>query len=164
MTLQSVIDRIRRFHRNCCITDSYEENNCGLNLGGLDRTALIAIHGTRYQAERDHRHFIRGRLCDRVIFGRADEEFLCAVELKGGRSADVSIAIDQIQGGLNLADSLLAGTEIKWWRALLAYSGSIPRQESAVLGRKTVVYKGRKRNVRRINCGSRLLDYLNRPQ
>lgn len=164
MTLESTIERIRNSHRDCCITDSFEENNCGLNISGLDGTSLTTIHGSYYQTQNDRRHHHRGRLCDRVIFGRTDEDFICAVEFKGGHSADVSVAVDQIQGGLTLADALLAGREIAWWRAFLVYSGSVPKQESAVLGRKTVTYKGRKRNVRRIDCGSRLLDYLNRPQ
>lgn len=164
MTLDSSFARIRNQHQSCCITDTYEENNCGLNVTGLNRDALTAIHGTNYQARNDREHTYRGRLCDRVIFGRADENFLCAVEFKGGQSADVSVAIDQIQGGLNLADSLMSGREIMWWRAFLVYSGSMPKPERALLGRKKVGYKGRKRNVRRIDCGSRLLDNLNKPQ
>jgi len=164
MTLDVAISTIRNTHKDCCLTDSYEENNCGLNVSGVDGNSLTTIHGSKYQAQGDRRHPNRGRLCDRVIFGRTDEDFLCAAEFKGGQSADVSVAIDQIQGGLDLADSLLTGREIGWWPAFLIYSGSMPKQESAVLGRKKVAYKGRKRNVRRLDCGSRLLDYLNRSQ
>ena len=164
MTLAYAITRIRNTHQDCCLTDSYEENNCGLNLIGLDSTSLTTIHGSQYQAQRDSRHSVRGRLCDRVIFGRTDEDFLCVAEFKGGQSADMSVAIDQIQGGLDLADMLLSGREIEWWRAFIVYRGSMPKQESAVLGKKKVTYKGRKRNARRIDCGSRLLDHLNKPQ
>ena len=99
-----------------------------------------------------------------MIFGRTDEDFLCVAEFKGGQSADMSVAIDQIQGGLDLADMLLSGREIEWWRAFIVYRGSMPKQESAVLGKKKVTYKGRKRNACRIDCGSRLLDHLNKPQ
>lgn len=164
MTLAYAINRIRNTHQDCCLTDSYDENNCGLNLTGLDSASLTTIHGSQYQAQRDRRHPIGGRLCDRVIFGRTDEDFLCVTEFKGGQSADMSVAIDQIQGGLDLADFLLSGREIAWWRAFIVYRGSMPKQESAVLGKKKVAYKGRKRNARRIDCGSRLLDHLNKPQ
>ena len=164
MTLDAAINRIRSDHQDCCLTDSYEENNCGLNFSGLDTSSLTTIHGSKYQAQEDRHHTNRGRLCDRVIFGKGDEYFLCAAEFKGGLSADISVAIDQVQGGLVLADSLLTGREISWWRAFIVYSGSMPKQESAVLGKKKVSYKGRKRNVRRIDCGSRLLDHLNKPQ
>ena len=87
---------------------------------------------------------------------------MCAVELKGGQSADMSVAIGQIQGGLNLADSLLQTQALEEWYPLLLYSGSMPRKERDVLQRKLVTYRGGRVRVDRINCGSDLLDYLNR--
>ncbi len=85
MTLASAIDRIGARDKDCCLTDSYEENNCGLDLRGLARASLTTIHGTKYQTSPNH--FWRGKLCDRVIFGRtSNEHFLCAVELKAGEA------------------------------------------------------------------------------
>lgn len=158
MTQESAVSRIHREHRDCCLTDSYEENHCRLNISGSIGSSLTTIHGSDYQAS----HNWPGRLCDRIIFGAFRGNFLCAVELKGGHSADMSVAIDQIQGGLNLADSLLQTQALEEWYPLLLYSGSMPRRERDVLQRKLVTYRGKRVRVDRMDCGSSLLDYLNR--
>ena len=158
MTLDPAINRVLREHQSCCITDSYEENRCGLDVRGLERSNLIALHGTNYQSN----HRWQGRLCDRIIMGSLDENFVCAVEFKGGRSADIATAIDQIQGGLNLAVDLQLGSWATKWHPILVYSGSVPRDELTVLQRKQVTYRNQKRLVRRLDCGSSLLNYLNK--
>ena len=158
MTLDTTIGIIRNDHFSCCLTDSYQENRCRLDISGLNASSLTTIHGTQYQSN----HPWQGRLCDRVIFGRLDDHFVCAVELKGGRSADVSVAIEQIQGGLNLAAFLMQSQLPDKCYALLLYSGSMPRRERNVFLKRTVQYRGRSERVDRLNCGSRFLDYLNR--
>ncbi len=160
MTLESAISNIRREHRNCCLTDSYQENRCRLDITGLDRSSVTTIDGTNYQSN----HKWQGRLCDRIIFGRLGELFVCAVELKGGRSTDVSVAIEQIQGGVNLATLLLQSLLPEKCYPLLLYSGSMPKRERDVFLKTTISYRGKKMRVDRIDCGSSLLDYLNRQQ
>ena len=158
MTQESLLEGVRQEHSRCCITDSYEENRCGLDMRGLDRSELVTLHGTRYQSS----HRWQGRLCDRIIFGRVNGNFVCAVEFKGGRSADISTAIDQIQGGLNLAVELRLGQWATNWLPLLVYSGSVPRDEVTVIRTKQVSFRNQRRLVRRVDCGSSLLSYLNR--
>ena len=158
MTQEPAISRIRSEHRDCCLTDSYEEHRCRLNVPETISSSLTTIHGTDYQSS----HNWQGRLCDRIIFGTFDGNFVCAVELKGGQSADMSVAIEQIQGGLNLAGSLLQTHSSERWYPLLLYSGSMPRKERDVLQRKLVTYKGNRVRVDRIDCGSSLLNYLNK--
>ena len=157
MTQESRLEGVRQEHSHCCITDSYEENRCGLDMRGIERSELVTLHGTQYQLN----HRWQGRLCDRIIFGRIDEIFVCAVEFKGGRSADISTAIDQIQGGLNLAVELRLGQWATDWHPLLVYSGSVPRDEVTVIRTKQVSFRNQRRLVRRIECSSSLLSYLN---
>ena len=158
MTLEPAIARIRSEHRDCCLTDSYQENRCRLITTGLYHSSLTTIHGSNYQVN----HRWQGRLCDRIIFGIADKVFVCAVELKGGQSADISVAIEQIQGGLNLARVLLQTHLPENCYPLLLYSGGMPRGEKDVFLKRTISYRGKKKLVDRIDCGSRLLDYLNK--
>ena len=158
MTQESPLEAVRQAHSHCCITDSYEENRCGLDMRGLDSSRLVTLHGTRYQSN----HCWHGRLCDRVIFGRVNEYFVCAVEFKGGRSADISAAIDQIQGGLNLAAELRLGQWATDWHPLLVYSGGVPMDEVTVIRTRQVSFRNQRRLVRRVDCGSSLLAYLNR--
>lgn len=156
MNPESTPAEIRNSHQDCCVTNSYDENGCRLNMEGLAASAVVTLHGSNYQSK----HIWQGRLCDRIIFGRLDLNFVCAAELKAGQSADVSTAIEQIQGGLNLANSLLPGGWAAKWHPLFVYSGSMPKPEVNVLQKKQVSFGGRKALVSRINCGSRLRDNL----
>ena len=160
MTQESLLEGVRQEHSHCCITDSYEENRCGLDMRGLARSELVTLHGTQYQSN----HRWQGRLCDRIIFGRMDGYFVCAVEFKGGRSVDISAAIGQIQGGLNLAVELRLGLWATNWLPLLVYSGGMPRDEVTVFRNRQVFFRNQRRLVRRIDCGSNLLNYLNPQQ
>lgn len=157
MTLASVIADIRNRHSNCCITNSYEDEGCRIDISELPRSSLTTLHGSNYQSN----HQWQGRLCDRIIIGQSNGSFVCAVELKGGRNIIMSDAINQIQRGLDLAASLLQNSSPEKWYPLLAYSGSMTRRERNMLRRIKVTYRGGKALVDRINCGARLLDYLN---
>ena len=157
MTLASNIAHIRRAHQNCCLTDSYEDEGCGLDVRGLE-SHITTIHGSNYQAN----HRWQGRLCDRIIIGESGDGFVCAVEFKGGNSIDMSVAIEQIQRGLELATSMLPGQQPEKWYPLLLYSGHNGKREQKMLMRNKVTYKGKKERVDRLNCGASLLNYLER--
>lgn len=158
MTLAAVVARVRSEHDNCCITDSYVDEGCRLDIRGFPGPSLTAIDGTRYQGT----HKWEGRLCDRIIISQSDGNFVCAAELKGGNGIHMSGAIDQIQRGLDLAGSLLQTRSPGNWYPLLVYSGSMSGRERDLLRNKRVTYRGRKSRVDRIDCGSRLRDYINR--
>ena len=156
MTLESVISNIRDDHRDCCITGSYEDEGCRLDTNGLTLSLLAAFHGGNYQLN----HAWTGRLCDRVIIGQSHGGFVCAVEFKGGNNIIMSVAIEQIQGGLDLAAFLLPTRSPEKWYPLLVYSGSMSGRERDLLRNKKVSYRGNKARVDRIDCGSSLLNYL----
>ncbi len=158
MTLASIVAGIRNTHQDCCMTDRYEDEGCVLDMRGLQPNSLTGINGSNYQSN----HRWQGRLCDRIIIGQSHGSFVCAVELKGGRNITMSDAIKQIQGGLDLAASLLQVRSPDKWYPLLAYSGSMTKRESTMLRRIKVSYRGGKALVDRIACGSTLLAYLNR--
>ena len=160
MTLESAISNIRRDHRDCCLTDSYGENQCRLDVRELTGASLTTLHGSNYQRN----HARQGQLCDRIIFGQHNGNFVCAVELKGDSGIHMSDAIDQIQGGLDLAASLLPPRVAEKWYPLLLYSGSMSGRERNLIRNKTVSYRGKNVRVDRIDCGSSLLNYLNRQQ
>ena len=152
MILASTIISIRNEHLDCCITETYEDEGCRLDVSGLSRPSLTTIDGSDYQAN----HPWEGRLCDRIIVGQSNGNFVCAVELKGGRNILMSEAIDQIQRGLDLADSLLQALAPKNWYPLLAYSGSMSGRERDLLRNKRVRFRGGTARVDRIDCGASL--------
>ena len=161
MTLASVTTGIRESHLNCCIDQSvnhFEDEGCRLDIGGIQRSSLTALNGTSYQSN----HPWDGRLCDRIIIGQSNGSFVCAVELKGGTSIDMSVAINQIQRGLDLLASLLQNASPQNWYPLLVYSGRMSKTDKNLHRTKKVSYRGRKSTVDRIDDRYRLLNYLNR--
>lgn len=159
MTSKGTFENIRTQHRGCCITKSYQERGCKVDVPGVHKTSMVAIHGSKYQ----EKHRIGGKLCDRLIFGQIDKAFICSIELKGGKALKVNDAIQQIQAGLELADQLLSDRSEWNWYPLLVYSGRMHSAGLKLLHRKNVSFRGRKRTVQRVDCGLKLLDYLSKP-
>ena len=158
MSTRRIIDDLRIKHCSCCLTNSYQDHGCKIDVQGLDRSKLVTIHGDKHQEQ----HGITGKLCDRLILGEGDDKFVCSVELKGGNNVKVSDAILQIQGGLDLAKTLLNSRPDWSWYALLAYSGSMSGKGKQLLRAKPVSFGGKKRLVDRVDCGFSLLSYLSR--
>ena len=160
MAFSRLADSIRDTYSDCCLTDSYVDQNCRIDTSGLDEPNLTTIHGD--QNQRCPNHGVVTRLCDRLIFGRLNNDFICAAELKGGRNPEVPKAISQIQGGLNLARSILGNRTVEQWYPLLFFRGRMKGNDLRTLQTRTVSYGGKRKLIDRIDCGSRLLDYLNR--
>ena len=160
MAHSQLAESIRSSYGNCCLTDSYIDHNCRIDVSGLESSELATVHGDQNQQCPDHKR--PDRLCDRLIFGRLNADFLCAAELKGGRNPEVPKAIRQIQGGLDLARSILGGRTIEKWYPLLFFSGKMKGNDLRAIQTRTVSYGGKKRLIDRLDCGASLLAYLNR--
>ena len=160
MAYSQMAESVRGTYSDCCLTDLYAEPNCRIDVSGMGDSELATIHGDLNQQCRNHR--VATRLCDRLIFGRRNGDFICAAELKGGRNPEVSKAIDQIQGGLELARSILGSRTIEKWYPLLFCGRSVRSSALRTLQTRTVSYGGKRKLVDRIDCGSSLLNYLNR--
>ena len=160
MAYSQMAESIREAYGNCCLTDSYVEPNCRIDVSGLENSQLATVHGDLNQRCRDHGR--PTRLCDRLLFGHLDEDFICAAELKGGKNPEVPKAIRQIQGGLDLARSILGNRTIERWYPLLFFRGKMKGNDLRALQTRTVSYGGKKKLLDRIDCGSSLLNYLNR--
>ncbi len=153
-------DSIRSEYGPCCLDDTYAEAGCRIDVSGFDASALTTVHGDRNQ--KCPRHGVSGGLCDRLIFGRLSEDFICAAEIKGGKNPEAPKAIRQIQGGLDLARSMLQNRPVERWYPLLFFSGRMRGSDLRALQTARVSYGGKKKLVDRIDCGSSLLNYLNR--
>lgn len=153
-------ESIRSTYGDCCLTDSYTEPNCIIDVSGLEDSHLATIHGDLNQQCRDHK--VANRLCDRLIFGRHNGDFICAAELKGGRNPEVPKAIQQIQGGLELARTILRNSTIEEWYPILFFRGKMRGNDLRAIQTRTVKYGGKSKLVDRVDCGASLMAYLNR--
>ena len=160
MAYSQMAESIRNSHGNCCLTESYTEPNCRIDISGLETAELATVHGDQNQQCPKHKR--PARLCDRLIFGRLNGDFICAAELKGGRNPEVPKAISQIQGGLELARTILRNRTIEKWYPLLFFRGKMRGNDLRAIQTRTVSYGGKRKLIDRIDCGSSLLAYLNR--
>ncbi len=160
MAYSQMAESVRGTYGDCCLTDSYSEPNCRIDVSGMGDSELATIHGDFNQ--RCPNHGVATRLCDRLIFGRLNGDFICAAELKGGRNPEVPKAISQIQGGLELARSILRNRAIEKWYPLLFFRGRMKGNDLRAIQTRTVSYGGKRKLVDRIDCGSSLRAYLNR--
>ena len=153
--MQDTLERIRETYADS-ITRSYSERGCRLRLDGIRPEELATIHGSRYQENRGH----TGRLCDRIVFCRDNGIVVAAVELKGGRNIRMSHAIDQIQGGLRIAATILARRRVSDWVPLLLYNGRMTSSDTTILRTRTVEFQGERKIIVKRNCGSQLAAVL----
>ena len=156
MTSRGITAVIRAQHGSCCLTNSYRDRGCTIDVRGLDRSRLATIHGDKHQKQ----HEITGKLCDRLIFGDGDRAFLCSVELKGGKNVRVSEAIEQIQRGLDLAVGLLDSDPDWDWYPLMAYRSGVSSTEVRLPLSRRVSFRGKKKLIDMVKCGFSLLRYL----
>lgn len=154
--MQDPIQYLRgKYH--ICVTGSCKERRCGLSLDISDR---VIIHGSKYQ----ELYHSGEKLCDRIIFCRHRGFILAAVELKGGGKIDMADAIEQIQQGLTLAENeMLENQSVSDWFPILLYSGRM-KYDIDVLRKRSVQFRGARKNVIRKDCGSSLSEIIARGQ
>ena len=159
MTISSLIEQLRQEHGDCCVTTNCRDGNCSLNLRGMTGDAMVIINGTKYQEA----HPGSGRLCDRIIISRERGGFVCAVELKGGKSQpELTPIVEQVQSGLTLVDTLLPGYSPARWYPVLAFSGHMgPNYATALRSNKNrVMFRGERAEITRRDCGTQLVSIL----
>ena len=160
MAYSPLAESIRDTYGDCCLTNSYSEPNCRIDVSGLEDADLATVHGDLNQRCQDHS--VPNRLCDRLIIGRYNGDFICAAELKGGRNPEVPKAIRQIQGGLDLARTILRNRVLEKWYPVLFFRGKMRGNDLRAIQTRTVSHGGKKKLIDRLDCGASLLAFLNR--
>lgn len=151
-----LVEEIRRKHQKCCLTNSFQDHGCKIDIRGLDLSRQATFHGSKHQKH----HGTTGKLCDRLIFLGETQILVCSIELKGGKNVNVSDAIMQIQGGLDLAKTMSSKRSGWNWYPLLAYSGSMSGKGKQLLRARPVSFDGKKKLIDRVDCGFSLAKYL----
>ena len=155
MQQQDPIGLIRQNH-HYCITHSCSERGCRLQLDDVDRGSLAIINGTQYQNYHNSTH----KLCDRIVFSRDRGFLLFAVELKSGKNVRVSDAIEQIQNGLTIAESVLGNQTVAAWFPTLLFNGRLAQDDANLLRTRQVRFRREPKVIMKRNCGTRLSALL----
>lgn len=141
-----------------CLTKSRQERGCGVDLSDLHPAGLVMLDGSEYQ--RTYRH--PGKLADRLIISGDELGFVCAVEFKSGKIGSVTDVREQIQGGLALAELLLAGRRVARWCPLLLYGRTPHRAQIKDLraSNNKVWFQNERRPLEFRPCGTKLSEVL----
>ena len=152
-------DKIIQQHLNCCLVPECEDECCELMVDGWSIPPLALIRGRDYQ----HFHRLKGPLCDFTIFGRSSKRFVCAIEMKGGNNLQAKHAVEQIQAGLLIAESMVQPGEYdNWYPILLRFDDAGNDWDIRFLASPNayVRFHGARARVELHECGSRLDDIL----
>ena len=152
---QNPIEYIRWNYPHC-ITSSCREKRCRLQLDGVNPASLAIIHGSKYQKHNSYTE----KLCDRIVFCGEHGFIMAAVELKGGKTVNISDAREQIQNGLIVAEGILGGHPVAEWFPLLLYDGGMKPYEIKLLQTRSVEFRGQRKNIVKRNCDTRLSTVL----
>ena len=111
MTPTKFLADLREVHQDCCLTDNCEDQNCKVDLSGIESDSLAIIHGENC---RDRHGDPSSRIADRLVFtnhkvGAMSGLVAAVVELKGGMSLHLSDTIEQIRMGMKSVEILLEG-------------------------------------------------------
>ena len=159
MSMAQIVARLRGEHRRCCLTTNCRERDCFIGLSGLDGNAMAILHGGRFQ----NAHGWRSRLGDRIIISSEFDGFVAIVELKSGRSTPkLNPVLDQISGGLEIAQQLLREVTALPGYPILAYSGHVgPTFGTALRAKKNLVrFQGRDHQVIKRDCNTELAEVV----
>ena len=128
--------------KSCC------EGNCSIDLVGKSKAVRILNLDRLKKVTKK-----TGRISDCAILWM-EKDIFTIVELKGGQSkVTIDKAVEQIQAGANLIDSLTKDQHIADFFPVLMYQGPDPTK---ALGGKIVECRGIKRKVIPRKCGEKI--------
>ena len=154
-----ILKRVSVIHQGCCLVSCCSDEGCVLDVSGWSEPRLAVIGGTRYQRA----HNFNDPLCDFTLFGRDSGRFVCAVEMKGGRNLEAKHAIQQIQGGLTIAEQMFGSDEVDIWHPILlchGYPSNWWDIRFLSSGNNVVEFHGQRKRVELQECGTSLNDLL----
>ena len=131
-----------------CVRGLCCEGNCHIDLTGR----ATAVHVLNLDCVRKTVRG-RGRIADCALLWK-EKEIFAVVELKGGEtSVTVDIVVQQIQAGIHMMDQLSSDQHVTDFYPILMYRG---RNPTRALRRKLVEFRGQKRRIIPLKCGSLL--------
>ena len=139
-----------------CIVQKCQKGQCSLKLNSLSENSLL-IDMDSDEAPASSQN---GKKCDYIYIGDDNGvAWVAPLELKGGK-LDASDVIEQLQGGARIADHILPLAARTRFRPVIAYRRRIHRAEQRRLQSIRVHFRSQKRLIKRVKCGSSLINAL----
>ena len=131
----------------CCKSCSRE--GCQVFLEGVPRERVIVDAERAFEARRH-----KGKRCDFIVFlvGSAGELLTAPIELKSGR-VDVSDAVQQLQEGATISDSIATKASGAVCRPILIHGHGLHSNDRKKLNRAKVLFRGVRLTVLTVRCG-----------
>jgi len=135
-----------------CLSRRCRKPGCNLVVD-VPKDSSAIIDGDKYKSEYGYEQ----ALCDYLVFLLGSALSASAVEMKGGRSPDVSHAVKQIQNGARLIDEIVSESVAVAFFPVLVHAG-LPSMEVRILRKPVnkINFRGKDRYIVPHRSGSRL--------
>lgn len=144
-----IIEHVIEFCSCCWVSDISDE---GCSLGEPHDPFACLETCKRFRAN----HEWPGRICDFVLFiERAPSQIVAPVEMKGN-NANVDRAAEQLQGGADIAETVLGTFPAPECRPLLATKRALKPLAAKHLSTLRINFKGSSHSILPIRCGEDL--------
>ena len=167
MTVTTFLESLREAHMDCCLTDNCEDQNCHVQICGIEPESLTIIHG---EIHRNEHGDPSTKIADRLILVNYQNTVLSGliasvIELKGGMSIHLSDTIEQIRMGMKAVERILDERDVAAWYPVLMFRGTGPRRPQYVrnlqLQRNRIEFRNETpKTIFLKDCGSKLTEIL----
>lgn len=139
-----------------CIVQECQKGQCSLKLNNLPEHFLLID----MDHERAPMSSQNGKKCDYVFIGDGlNDLWVAPLELKGGKYS-ASQVIGQLQAGASVADHVVSRKAQTRFRPILAHRRGVHRAQQKRLKSTRIQFRSQKRLIKRVKCGSSLVDAL----
>ena len=154
----SLVSQVLQKVNGDCLAQRCRKNNCSLTLDDLPDLFILV--------DMDHKKAPtlgkEEKKCDYIFVGEKDDAvWVAPLELKGGKFK-ASDVVEQLQSGARVADHILPSAAQTRFRPVVAYRRRIHRAEQKRLQSSRVRFRSQERLIKRVKCGTSLMDALNK--
>ena len=154
----SLVSQVKRNVNEDCLTRRCSKKKCSLKLNDLPNSHVLI--------DMDHKKAPilseQEKTCDYIFIGdEGDAGWVAPLELKGGK-LNASDVVEQLQSGARVADHILPSAARTRFRPVVAYRRRIHRAEHKRLQSSRVRFRRQERLIKRVKCGTSLMDALNK--
>lgn len=142
-----------------CLAKRCNRDGCSISMEGISSSKILIDIDSKGLPDKVMKILKTGKRCDYIFIGKMNSqtrEWVIPLELKKG-GVHVGGVVAQLQTGADVAHILVPRDQDISFQAVVA-SGRISKIERRELQRRSVSFRGTKKIIYRLKCGSKLIE------